>query len=294
MVQYLMKKSLILIVLLFNVLLSAQSQVMLVPYQSISTYNNTSSGDANASEPLSKDDKTIGLYYLFNDTTYTVELALEKKSLNYSDKKISQTNFVSSYKTYLSKNIKINTLLQYASNSRSQSDTIYAPLLGLTYITHSNLHIGLEAAYSMYDSKALSSKVLQLKPSIDFAYGHKDSAWGMLYPKISLYYIKPISPNSSLEKNYISTEFEVIHKNGLFTSKVSYWIGKQLYAIRDNGFTIYDLNEIHNRGALISTRYKFNTMLGLKASYNTEYYTTFGTTKEEYMDKISLIVDFTF
>ena len=294
MVQYLMKKSLILIVLLFNVLLVAKAKIMLVPYQSSSTYNNTPSGDTNASEPLSKDHKTTGLYYLFKDTTYSIELAVEKKSLNYSNENISQTNFVSSYKTYLYKNVKLNTLFNYASKSRSQSNTIKVPLIGLTYITHSNLNIGLETAYSIYDSKALSSNVLQLKPSIGFAYGHKDSAWGMLFPKVSLYYIMPMSSTSSLEKNYISTEFQLIHRNGLFISKVSYWAGKQFYAIRDNGFTIYDLNEIHTSGSSISTRYKYNKMLGLKASYSTEYYKTFGTTKEEYMNKVSFVADFTF
>lgn len=293
MVQYLMKKSITLIILIFNLSLFAQSKIMLVPYQSYATYNSQSS-DTNVSDPLNNGDLTSGLYFIAYDSTYSFELALEDKSIDYANTKINQINLVSSYKTYISDNVKVNTLIHYASNSRSQSNTIYVPLVALTYISHSNLNVGLETAYSMYDSQALSSKVLQLKPSISFAYGRKDSAWGMLFPKISMYHIIPISPNSSLKSNYVSTEFELVHKNGLFTSKVSYWAGEQLYAVRDNGFIIYDINEIHTSGASISSRYKFNKMLGLKASYNTEYYNTFGSTKEEYMQKISFVADFTF
>ena len=305
-----MNKIVLFLFLIFNINLNlfAESTVTIVPYISSANYDINSVADANATDTNTttdtnssinsrgaiKSDILIGLYSIIDDNYQTIEFSLELKKLTYQNNdKLTQINLASSYKKYLTKNFKLNTLLHYISNNIESDGTTIA-LVGVNYIKSSRLKLNLQAAYSIYNSESLANKILQIKPTASFTYGHKNSNWGILYPEISLYYIKPYSENVTLDSSYYSTELSLTHVKESFRTKLSYWVGKQLYAVRDNGFTIYNLNEIHNSGTSLSFQYKIDNSLGIKASYTSEYYTRIGSTDEEYMDRILFLANFSF
>ena len=296
-----MKNIILFLFLLLNVNLLAESKVTFVPYISYANYDGSTS-DTNSTDTNStiqsngpiKNDAIIGLYSLIDDGYQSIEFSVELKYLKYtSGEELTQINLATSYKKYLLKNLKLNTLLHYISNNIASNGATIA-LVGLDYISENDFTLGIESAYSSYGSNSLADKILQIKPSASFAYGHKNSDWGVIYPGISMYYIKPYSQNTSLNNSYFSTELDLTHKKGSFTTKLQYWFGEQLYAVRDDGFTIYNLNEVHNSGTALSMHYKVDNSLGIKTSYISEYYTRIGSTSEEYMDRLLFVADFSF
>ncbi len=280
----------IILFLLLSLSVFADSRITIVPYLGSGSYNSS----------LTDKDTLIGLYSIMKEDTHSVELSIESKNMNYADgSKLNQINLTGSYKTTLDKSINVNTLLHYISNNQ-ESDGTLITLLEAENTYKKNLVLGVQVAYSFYNENTLAKNMLQIKPSIKFNYGRRDSKWGTIHPKISFYYIKPLSTNKTLESSYFSTELGFTHAKGSFISTASIWFGEQVYAVRDNGFTIYNLNELHNSGYRLSSRYSINKDLGVKLSYSNEDYKTFNLTtdtlgsEEESINRILLVADFSF
>jgi len=280
----------IVLFLFLSLSIFADSKIAVAPYLGFASY------DSNTSDK----DTLIGMYSIMIEDTYSIEFSIESRTLTYTDTtKLKQINLATSYKAKLKNNIKLNTLFHYISSNQDQSDGTIITLFGAEKKYKNNLELGLQASASFYNLDSLAKKIFQIKPTIEFDYGHKSSKWGALHPKISFYYIKPSAENvTTLENSYFSTELELTHINSTFINKASIWFGEQLYAVRDNGFTIYNLNELHTKGWSISSRYKIDNNLGAKLSYTNENYQTFSAatlgTKEEKMSRILLVADFSF
>lgn len=293
-----MKNLSLLFIVLFATSLVAQSKIIFVPYLSNASYGSSSPADLNATNINNQKDSITGIYSLFDESHYSFEFAIESKKLSYTQQNqthiLNQTNYIASYKSSLKNNLKLNTLIHYIGSSFSQDNGMIASLLGLNYLSARKVNLGVEVAYSIYNSKKSAPKVLQIKPYLSYPYGRKDSAWGMIFPKISFYYIKPTSSNIPLQESYFSTEFKLIHLKNNFTSSLSYWAGKQLYALRDNGFTLYNLDNIHESGLSLSSRYRWSQTIGIKASYQNEYYIPLGSKQNQYMHRYLFLVDFNF
>lgn len=281
-----MKK--IILFLFIGISIFADSKIHIVPYTATGSYNSN----------ISASDSIVGLYTMIQKETYSIELSVESKKQKYNDgSNLNQINSVFSYKTKNSNNLKYNTLVHYIANN-ADSDEAIITLVGMDKTYNKNLILGLDVAYSFYNTNTLTKNVLQLRPSLKFKYGRSDSKWGILYPRISFYYIKPINPNANLKNSYFSTEIGITHAKNSYITSASMWFGEQLYALRDNGFTIYNLNELHTKGFLVSTSYKIYKYVNLKISYSNEEYTTYVGdvlgTEEESINRVLLIADYTF
>lgn len=279
----------IILFLLIGVSIFADSKVTIVPYIGFGSYDSD----------ISDSDNLVGLYSIIKDADHSIELSIESKNLDYNDKsKLNQINLAGSYKKFLDKTTKFNTLLHYISNNGT-SDKTFIALVGADKKYQNKLVLGLQVAYSIYNSDTLTKEIIQIKPSLKFNYGRADSKWGIIRPKISFYYIEPISQNATLESSYFSTELGLTHAKGSFISSISIWFGEQLYAVRDNGFTIYNLNELHTKGFILSSRYRVDNDLGVKLSYSSEDYKTYDSShtlgdEDETINRLLLVADFTF
>jgi len=281
-----MKK--IVLFVLFTLSIFADSKITVVPYVGFGSY----------SSDVTKDDVLIGLYSIMKEKGYTVEFALESKNQNYTDgSKLNQVNIVASYKTYIENNVKINGLLHYISNNAPSNGGIIA-LIDANKAFKKKFTLGLQVAYSIYNANTLAKNMLQIKPSIKFKYGNEGSKWGTITPRLSFYYLDPGSSSAGLADNYFSYDFALTHVKGNFISSASIWFGEQLYAVRDNGFTVYNLNELHTSGFLLSSRYQAAKDIGVKLSYTSEDYNTYTAgvlgVSGETLNRVLLIADFTF
>lgn len=282
-----MKK--VVLFLLFSLSLFADSKITVVPYVGFGSYSSN----------ISEDDVLIGLYTFIKEKDYSVEFSVESKNQNYTDgTKLNQVNLVGAYKTYLSSTVKINGLFHYISNNAASNGTAIA-LIDVDKTFKKKFTLGIQVIYSIYNADTLAKNMLQIKPTLKFKYGHNRSKWGSIVPRISFYYLNPGSKNVSLENNYFSSEFALTHTKGAFISTASVWFGEQLYAVRDNGFTVYNLNELHTSGFLLSSRYKASKDIGVKISYSSEDYKTYSSAgalgaASESIERILLIADFSF
>ncbi len=298
MLQYCMKNLSALFIVLCTTSLLAQSKNIFVPYLSYASYGSSSAADANATNINNKKDRIVGIYSLFDAGDHSFEFAIESKKLSYTKqnqtKILNQTNYIASYKSYLKNNLRLNTVIHYIKSSFSQDNGMIASVIGLNYVSGKKVNLGVEMAYSIYNANKKAPKVFQTKAYLSYPYGRKDSAWGMIFPKITFYYIKPLSSNIPLKDSYFSTEFKLIHLKNHFTSAISYWAGKQVYAIRDDGFTLYNLDNIHESGFSVSSRYTWSEAIGFKTSYENEYYKPLGSKQNQYMHRYIFLVDFNF
>jgi len=282
-----MKKLILFLLLAVGITKLLASDSTLIPYLSQTDYSDGS-----------KSDSTIGgLYYRYSTATHTYELGFEKIALkfndsNTSDLKQDDITFVYSYQ--MDKNYKLKTGLHYILSNESYINKTTIFLLGLGYIEKKSFKLGANLAISLYSSSALASKIIQLKPYYGFTYGERNSVMGKFYTKFNMYIIHPKEITTSLKHTYYSYELELNHSKGNFTNKVSGWIGEQLYALRDNGFTVYNLNEEHNGGFSISSRYSINSDIGLKLAYVYEDFNEIGSTTATIMNRIVLSCDVNF
>ena len=282
---------LLLSITLLSITLFADTKITIVPYISSATY------DSN----LTDKDILSGIYTHIKNDAQTLEFSIESKKLTYTNTsnidKLNQLDFTIAYATPIDNEINIYTLLHYISNdAKSNKAKIF--LLDITKKYNNNMNLNLELAYSFYNQNTLAQRIIQVKPSLKLKYGHINSKWGVLHPKISFYYIEPSGENITLQKSYFSSEFALTHIKGSFVTSMNIWFGEQINAVRDRGFSVYNLDELHTHGYLISSRYKYSNDLGLKLSYTGETYKTYTSavlgTSDEIQKRILLIADFTF
>jgi len=280
-----MKKIIIILFLLLVGNLFAESKITIAPYLSYASYEGN----------VINNDTLVGFYSLFDWKDYSLEFSAESKNLKYTNgSSLKQRNYIASYKTYLKSNMRLNTLVHYVLNNDNASNGTTSFLVGINYKTKNKITYTLQSAYSLYNTQALANKYLQIKPSVGYIYGHKDSNYGQLFPKISFYYIMPFSPNAALDTSYFSTEIDLVHVKNAFRTKGSIWFGKQINALRDNGFTIYNLKQIHTSGFTLSSRYKLNKDTGLTLSYSNEYYNMIGNSKQLFYNRLLFVADFNY
>ncbi|MBU1657935.1 hypothetical protein KKG72_02655 [bacterium] len=253
---------------------------------------------ANSEYQDSEKDSALhgGFYSKLSDSKNSVELSYERLNLNYSTPKkmLLQDDVTFNYSHILSKNYTLNGGFHYIHTNERQSNKVQSYFLGLKYFNKNNFDIGADVCYSLYNSYSLAESILQLKPYFGFHFGENSSIMGHFYTKISYYLMHPKNTTTSLEHNYNSYEIDIQHSLGNFTNNLQAWSGKQLYAVKDSGFTLYNLNEEHNGGYSFSSKYRLSKKLGIKAAYVYEDFSEFGTNGSSTMSRYILSCEYNF
>ncbi len=260
--------------------------ITLVPYVAYSEYQK----DA-------KDKALIrGVYTKFTNPKYSVELNIEKTNLDYNRTyDTTQNDFVLAYSQLLSNNYKFHSSLHYISSDNNQSDKTKVIFLGLQRFKQNKFDLGIEFAYSRYEETALAENIGQARVYGGLTFGDYKSMMGKYIAKLgaTLLYPEYTNSNSSLKSNYSSYDISLTQFKGAFINKVSYWYGEQLYGVRDRGFVVYNLNELHESGIYISSRYSLYEDMGLSLTYTKENFNDLDTNIDDCMERILLSFDYT-
>ena len=271
-----------------------------VPYAAESRY-----------EGVTKDKSSItGLHTKFFTSDYSIELSYENTDFEYINQdddnstadsnsttdKLKQTDLAISYSQLISKNYKINAGAHYITGDNNESHDAKVYFLGLKYFKKNRFDIGADLAYSTYDNNATADDVRQIRVYAGMTFGNYKSKMGKFITKVGATMIYPqyTDSNSTLKSRYSSYDLTVTQLKGAFINKLSWWSGKQMYAVKDRGFTVYNLNELHETGLTISSRYTIDKDMGLMLSYTKEQFIDLDVNQDDSMERLLVSFDYTF
>ena len=254
-------KLLLLLVGIYSVL---NADVTIHPFGTHATYK----------DGFKRSDTSLGVYldnryekqlfkvgYEYKDTTYT-----NSTYDNY------QNDLIVGCSSPLSKHLLLDLAAHFTFSDLDQANHNQIYLGGISYVKKEHFSLGIDIAYSKYNDKSLAKKVLQLSPHFGFWYGDILSRLGRVFVKFNYNYINPGQENVSLQHRYNSAEFSIRQYTKNFNNIFAYSFGKGLNLVKDKGFTVFNNNEIHTRGFILSSAYKINRTSLIKLSYIYERY----------------------
>jgi len=221
-----------------------------------------------------------GAYFQQSTLSDRLEFAYERTELSYVDAAsadLKQNDFTAVWTHYLNGNYLFRVGGHYIDSSDGLSDGGYSLFAGVKYFEGYAFDVGVDAYYSHYaeyladDLTTKGLDVLQFEPSLGAAFGDYSSIMGSFYAKLYYVYIKPDDEGYALlHANYHSGGISLTNYHGKWTTLLNGWMGKQVFAMRNGGFVMYNLTEEHRGGAELSVHYAFTEQLGIKVQYGYE------------------------
>ncbi|WP_200762278.1 hypothetical protein [Nitrosophilus alvini] len=268
-----------------------------------------------------KDNGYFGGVYVSKEfDLQKVELQYEYLKVKYKNDEpdLEQNDFTAVYTNYFDDNYLARAGLHFIDSDDYLTDGGYILFGGLKYFQAFDFDAGIDVFYTHYDNFDPSLGVWQFSPS--FGKYIKGCSYGDFYvegkynyitfksSKITQTVVNQSSGMSAMGKksthiiqrseeytdSYNSFEFNLANYYGKFTTKASVWIGKQAFGVRDGGFTVYNLAEIHKGGAALQTRYSYSKELGLSAGIYYEKFTDTENGEDSYMTTLGASLDYRF
>ncbi|MCF6331383.1 MAG: hypothetical protein L3I99_07560 [Sulfurimonas sp.] len=283
-----MKKFIILLISLLTSLNLFAAQPTLIPFI----------GSASYEDKNKEADFQFGIYANIKseqNNRNTYELAYEHKNTTYSTTQsdTSQNDFTFLYTFDASATLKFRGAIHYILSSLKKHNNTLIALAGIE--KHKNKTIyGINISQSKYNDNSLTNYIHQLSPYFGIFFGEKNSIMGNFYARINYDTIYPNGKNQILKDVYSSFTISFTQNKGKMENTFRYWTGEQLYAVRNNGLTVYNLDDIHSGGFLISTKYKFSKNYIGQFSYISEDYKSYGTNTNSNMNRFLLSTTFNY
>jgi len=252
--------------LLFAITHLIAADITLVPYIAKTSYDKVPK----------KSSLIGGIYANYIEDDYVIEMGYENLKLDYNStsavKDLNQDDFVLSYSQLVTPSKKIKGAFHYILSNNKQSDNAKVIFVDLQHFKKNKFDIGLELAYSSYDKSAVADDVRQAKLYYGMTFGDYKSTMGRYIVKIGATMISSeyTDSNSSLDTTLNSYDLSITQHKGNFTNKLTWWDGDRLNAVKDDAFTVQNLNELYTTGLTLSTKYAIDRDMGLIVSYSKE------------------------
>lgn len=264
-----MKHFKITIILLFSLKVISFADTV-VPYYGITEYSNSVKDEAT----------NYGLYYSSQSTKilYDYQDVKYLSDSNISD--FSQTNIAFQYNFNASNSTNFYTTLNYINSSNNEYDGSYVVLLGMKE-KFSSFDLGLNYSYSNYNN-TLVKTVQQLSPSLSFSYGDHKSFMGNYHVKV---FLDLIYPNANSNINGISSSYSpyglsLTQSKGRFQNSIKYYTGEHMFAVRNDGMSVQNFEEIYTGSFSLSCKYNFSQDTSMQLSYIVKDFFDYGATSE--------------
>jgi hypothetical protein len=132
-----------------------------------------------------------------------------------------------------------------------------------------NWSAGVGLYYSTY-SNTVNFDVLQVTPHATFRL-FSDYRRGALYTDITGYgiFVSDEEKIGLSDDSYYSIDVDLRYYYGELDFKLGGWLGKQVFAVKNSGFVVYNLKEKYKGGVYGEVGYTFKN--GLRVSLNIDY-----------------------
>ena len=260
-------------------------QMTVIPFIGYATYDDKSK----------ETDFQTGVYTSINGSKNTLEVAYEYKDTSYltTQDNTKQNDLTFLYTYSKTKYFKIRGAIHYISSSLEKDNNTLISLVGIEN-RNKKFTIGINVSQSKYNDNALTNYMNQVTPYFAFSFGDINSLMGRYYTKISYDGIYPSQTNQTLKNLYSSFTMGITQNKGNMENTFRLWRGEQLYSVRNNALTVYNLDDIHSGGIILSSKYKYSKKSNIKLSYINEYFTSFDASTKSKMNRYLLSLNFHF
>ncbi len=277
-----MKKSVFLSVITAISLTAAEVKEinMFMPFAGYISYGDKSVKDKGFYGGIHLNGKTLD---------QQVDIQYSYLKLDYQDNTpaLGQNDFSLVYSNFGKENYIFKGGVHYIDSDDYLTDEGLIFFGGVKYYKIYDFDVGIEGYYSTYRNFSPTLNVWQLTPSVG-KYLHTQRL-GDFYLNLQYFYITfkesriietvnnnkygvtrhTIKSVADYDNNNHSVQFSLTNYYGKFTTTGYVWGGKQAYAVRDGGFTVYNLAEVHKGGGGFIINYQLKNSFGI--SFNVAY-----------------------
>ena len=217
-----------------------------------------------------------GAYFQNSSLKNKIELGYERTEISYIDdtlENIEQNDFSIAWDHYVGQNFLFRLGGHYIDSNGVDTDRVYTAFAGAKYYQGYDFDIGLDGYYSDYSDYRRADgttglNVMQVEPSIGFGFGNYQSCMGSAYLRTYYTYIQSDRvEGGSVKDSYHSGGLVLQHFKGNWTNGIGGWIGKQVFAVKNKGFTVFNLAEERKGGFALSSSYAFSKSTSLRLQY---------------------------
>ena len=180
---------------------------------------------------------------------HAIEGAAEYAKYNYrNNSDLEQLDFTGVYSNYMIPNIKLRAGAHYIHVPDDDSDGGWTAIVGAHYYKLQSWDVGLDGYYSRYRHYDPKLNVYQATPHVGFVFWRNPKEKAALRLDLTGYYIRLAEDMGVGDQNLWSGEGRLGLWVEDWSCAVFGWAGKQAYAVRSGGFTVYNLTEKHTGG----------------------------------------------
>ena len=280
-----MKKNIILVLFLLSSVNLYAVQTVLIPFI----------GSASYEDQTKEADFQFGIYANIKDNKNTYELVFEHKNISYvtNTSNTNQNDFTLLYTYDTTQSLIFRGAIHHIFSNLKKDNNTFIALVGVEKLKN-KYRYGINLSQSKYNDDSLTNYVHQISPYFGINFGEQNSLMGNFYAKITYDSIYPNGKNQNLNDSYNSLTASFTQYKGKMENTFRYWFGEQLYSVRDNAMTVYNLDDIHSGGFLLSSKYKFTQKYVGQFSYINEDFKSFGATTDSNMNRFLFSVTFNY
>ena len=248
-------KKIVLSIALLGSLAMAQTNYTFIPYGEVSTYSGDTDKDYGTS---------AGIYFSGQENSYETIIGVEGKRVVYKNESlnddISQTDITGMLKLNVIDNFNAKIGIHHIVSTDDLTDGGNTFIGGIN-LNSNSLNFDLNVYYTNYDN-LVSLDITQLSPEIGVNFGNNSF-------KIKGDFIN-IENNDKvgLKDNYSSTEVTFKNQTGIFGTTLSGWLGKRIFAVSNNGFTVNNISDEEKGGVYISENIQLDNFSSLEIGYS--------------------------
>jgi len=248
-------KKIVLSIALLGSLAMAQTNYTFIPYGEVSTYSGDTDKDYGTS---------AGIYISGTEKPYETIIGAEGKRVVYKNEAskddISQTDITGMLKLNIIDNFNAKIGIHHIVSTDDLTDGGNTIIGGIN-LNRNSLNFDLNVYYTNYDN-LVSLNITQLSPEVGFNFGNNSF-------KIKGDFIN-IENNDKvgLKDSYSSTEVTFKNQTGIFGTTLSGWLGKRIFAVSNNGFTVNNISDEEKGGVYISENIHLDNVSSLEIGYS--------------------------
>jgi hypothetical protein len=231
-----------------------------------------------------KDNGLVGgLYtYLAFGAGHALEGGATRTRINYVDGFTLEQNDVTVAYNYLSNGVTFRVGAHFIDTNDALTDGggIVFGNLGLRDPYVWNADVGV--AVSRYPNFGEGLSVLQLSPGVGLSW-RDTTGYRYLYAHVRGHYIGLSDEVGLGKQHFVSMQASVDYYYKRFTANAFVWSGEQVFAVRQGGFTAYNLSEKHTGGYGGSLKYAFGSSVAATVGLSNEQFRDIG-----FVDDVSL------
>jgi|GEM_PF-2926672 len=238
----------------------------------------------------------IGLYHMF-------ELGADQTSVTYNEifatPELQQQDYTLRYTSYWIPAVKLVLGVHLVQTDDAATDQGKILFAGLNYYAPFAWNFGVDvyrSQYPDYKSDQTTSSITpelvmtQITPTLGINFGK-----GMFYSETRAFFISgAIDKTSSNVKSYSSIQESLFFYYKKLTVNIKAWSGKQVFAVRSDGFVVFNTSEEHLGGSTLSVGWKLSQSLAVTLASSREYFEDVVDQRKVTAETTTLSVGFTF